>query len=207
MEEISSVINFEKGFFYTMRVLFISPGISVQKFIKGERNKIVKPIIFLIICSLLYTIAQQFWSFEAGLIQFNFENDEETPLMFKIYEWFSKNYGYANILMAIFIAFWINLFFKSFEYNYFETYVLLCFIMGNSILISTLFGVVEGVFNFPVLGIGILFSLIYSTWAIAQFFDRKNRMSYLKGFLGYIFGILSSLIFLFILGIGIEKLL
>jgi len=46
--------------------------------------------------------------------------------------------------------------------------------------------------------IGIILSLVYSTWAIGQFFDR-NKMSCFKGFLSYSFGVFSGLIILFIL--------
>ena len=207
VDEISSVLNFEKGLFYTIKELFIRPGVTVKKFIDGDRKRIVKPIIFLIVCSLIYTIAQQYLIFEAGLIQYSFEDENNAPLQFKIYEWFSSNYGYANVLMAIFIALWIKILFKKHNYNYFEIYVLLCFIMGNSILISTLWGIIDSIIDFPILQFGIIISLIYSTWAIGQFFDRKSKMSYLKGFLSYILGFLSSLIILFTIGLGIEKLL
>ena len=57
--EISSVLNFEKGLFYTIRELLIRPGETVREFIQKDRNRLVKPIIFIIICSFIYTIIQQ----------------------------------------------------------------------------------------------------------------------------------------------------
>ena len=206
-EEISNVLNFDKGIFYTIKELFIRPGDTVKKFVDGDRKRIVKPIIFLIICSLIYTIGQQFLSYEAGYIKYNIEDRDSTPIMVQLFEWFSKNYGYANIIMAVFIAMWIKLFFKKYNYNFYEIYILLCYIMGISVLIYTLLGILESIINFPVLQLGIFISLIYSTWAIGQFFDRKKKANYLKGFLSYLFGILTSLTILFAIGIGIDILL
>ena len=207
VDEISSVINFDKGLLYTIKELFIRPGETVKKFIQGDRKRIVKPIIFLIICSLIYTITQQFLSFEAGFINYNIQDRTDTPIMVKIFDWFSKNYGYANILMAIFITLWVKIFFKKHTYNYYEIYILLCFTMGISILFYALLGVIESIINFPVLQLGLIISLTYSTWAIGQFFDRKKKLNYLKAFLSYIFGIISCLIVFFSIGVGLDNLL
>lgn len=125
-EEISSVLNFDKGIFYTIKELSIRPGDTVKKFVDGDRKSIVKPIIFLIICSLIYTIGQQFLSYEAGYISYNIEDRDNTPIMVQLFEWFSKNYGYANIVKAVFIAMWIRIFFKKYNYNFYEIYILLC---------------------------------------------------------------------------------
>lgn len=206
-EEISSVLNFDKGIFYTIKELFIRPGDTVKNFVDGDRKRIVKPIIFLIICSLTYTIGQQFLSYEAGYIKYNIEDLDSTPIMVQLFEWFSKNYGYANIIMAVFIAMWIKIFFRKNNYNFYEIYILLCYIMGISVLIYTLLGIIESTIVFPILQLGIFISLIYSTWAIGQFFDGKKKINYLKGFLSYLFGIITSLIIFFGIGIGIDVLL
>ena len=119
IDEISSVITFDKGFFYTVKELFKRPGSTIREFILEDRKRLVKPIVFLIICSFFYTIAQQFLSFEADYIKLNID-DRNTSFIIKMYDWFSKNYGYANILMAILITLWINIFFKKYNYNYYE---------------------------------------------------------------------------------------
>ena len=206
LDEISSVLNFDKGIFYTIKELFIRPGSTVEKYINGDRKRIVKPIIFLIICSLFYTIGQQFLSYEAGYITLEFENSNDS-IMVKMLEWFSKNYGYANIIMAIFITFWIKIFFRKHNYNHFEIYILLCFLMGISILIFTLLGIIGSLIDYPVLQIGIFISLIYSTWAIGQFYGQKKKLNYIKAFLSYILGIMTSLIIFFAIGIGLDILL
>ncbi len=207
IEEISSILNFDKGIFYTIKQLVVRPGDTIKKFIDGDRKRIVKPIIFLIICSLIYTIGQQFLNYEAGYIKFNVEDRNHTPITVQLFEWFSKNYGYANIIMAVFIAMWVKIFFKKYNYNFYEIYILLCYIMGISGLIYTFLGIIEGISNFSILQLGIFFSLIYTTWVIGQFFDRKKKVNYVKGFISYVFGVITSLIIFFGIGIGIDVLL
>ena len=114
LKEISSVLNFDRGILYTIRELLLRPGKNIQTFVLEDRNRLVKPIIFIIITSLIYTLAQQFLHFEDGYVNAGgFEESATT----NIFGWIQKNYGYANIIMAIFIAGWIKVFFRKYEYN------------------------------------------------------------------------------------------
>ena len=206
VEEISSVLNFDKGFFYTVRELVLRPGDTAKSYIEGDRKKIVKPIFFLIICSLMYTIGKGFFSYDTGIIQYGISEGEEIPIIFKIFDWFSQNYGYANILMATFIAMWIKFFFRKYNYNYYEIYILLCFVMGVSVLVYTLLGIIESLIGFQVLNFGVFVALIYSSWAIGQFFDRKKKFNYLKSLLSYLLGFLTSFIIVVVIGNGLDNL-
>ncbi len=64
ISEIGSVLNFDKGILFSIKELLIRPGQNVRNFIHKDRNRLVKPIFFIIICSLIYTIVQQFLHFE-----------------------------------------------------------------------------------------------------------------------------------------------
>lgn len=207
IEEIGVILNLDKGIFYTIKELFVRPGSTIRNFINGDRKRIVKPIIFLIICSLIYTIGQQFLSYEASYFKFNIEGQASRPIMLQLFEWLSKNFGYANIIIAVFIAIWIRIFFRRYNYNFYEVYTLLCYIIGISALIHTLLGIIGIIIGFSILQLGILISLIYSTWAIGQFFDRKKKISYLKGFLSYLLGIITSCFIFLEIARGIEILL
>lgn len=207
IDEISSVLNFDKGLFYTIRELLIRPGDTVKNFIDGDRGRIVKPIIFLIICSLIYTVGQQFFNYKTEFITLDVPEGGNKPIVVVLYDWFSQNFGYANILMSIFIAIWIKIFFRKYNYNFYEIYILLCFTMGVTVLMYTLLGIIESIIKLPVLDIGKLIVFIYSSWAIGQFFDRKKKMSYLKGFFSYVLGLLTSLMILSVVGSGLQILL
>jgi hypothetical protein len=201
-KEITSVLNFDKGILFTIKELLIRPGQNVKSFIHEDRNRLVKPLIFIIICSLIYTVAQQLLHFEEGYV--NNGGLEESSAVLIIAEWIQANYGYANIIMAIFIAMWIKLFFRKYNYNFFEILILLCFVMGVGMLIYTIFGIAESATKIRVLHFGGFFLLAYSSWAIGRFFDKTKKVNYLKGFLSYLLGSITFWIVATILGVGID---
>ena len=180
LSEIGSVLNFDKGIFYTIKELFVRPGENVREFIHNDRNRLVKPIIFIIVCSLIYTIAQQLLKFEDGYANADGFGDSAVS---NIFEWIQKNYGYTNILMSIFITGWIKLFFKKYKYNFFEIIILLCFVMGIGMLIYTAFGILESITKMKILQIGGIIGIVYTSWAIGTFFDKSKKLNYLKGVL------------------------
>jgi hypothetical protein len=122
-----------------------------------------------------------------------------------LFAWVQQNYGYANILMAVFVALWIKLFFRKYQYNFFEILILLCFVMGMGMLIFTLFGVVEGLTKQSMLGLGGIFGFGYICFAIGNFFDKKRIMSYVKGLFAYLLGSITFFLLLIILGLVIDQ--
>ncbi|NQX97756.1 MAG: DUF3667 domain-containing protein [Flavobacteriales bacterium] len=201
ISEIGSVLNLDKGILFTIKELLIRPGKNVRDFIDTDRNRLVKPIFFLIICSLIYTIAQQLLHFEDEYV--NASGFGESTIT-EIFEWIQKNYGYANILMALFIAAWVKVLFRKYNYNFFEILILLCFLMSIGMLIYTVFGVVESLTNLSVLNFGGLVGFTYLSWAIGRFFDKTKKMNYLKGLISYVLGMLSFTISALVFGAVID---
>lgn len=203
LSEIGSVLNFKKGILFTIKELLISPGKNIQQFILEDRNRLVKPIIFIIVCSLIYTFAQQLLRFEDGYVNYQGPSDSVTVIFFT---WIQNNYGYANILMAFFIAMWIKILFRKYDYNFFETLILLCFIIGIAMLIYTVFGLLESFSGLKVLHIGGVLGFIYCSWAIGQFFDKSKKSSYLKGFFSYLLGSFTFFSLVVVVGAIIDSI-
>ena len=59
IHEIEHVLHFDRGILFTIKELFIKPGESVRNFILENRFRLVKPIVFIIVTSLIYTIINQ----------------------------------------------------------------------------------------------------------------------------------------------------
>ncbi|MGB0391859.1 MAG: DUF3667 domain-containing protein [Salibacteraceae bacterium] len=197
VNEIGSVLNFDKGILFTIRELIVRPGKTTRQFIEEDRNRLVKPIVFIIICSLIYSIAQQIFHFEDGYVGYSFE--KETAIA-SIFNWVSKNYGYSNILMGVFIAFWIKLFFKKYNYNFYEILILLCFIMGIGMLLFAFFGIADSLIDLKIIDKGYLLGVVYMVWAIAQFFDAKKFVNYPKSIFSYFLGMLTFTLGIYVLG-------
>ena len=201
LQEISSVLSFEKGFLLTIRELLTNPGRSVQEFMREDRNRLVKPIVFLIVTSLIYTIFNNIFSFEDSYVKFSDDKESATR---QLSQWIQGNYGYANIIMAIFIAGGIKLFFRKHEVNIFEILVLLCFVMG--MLIYALFGLVQSFMDVKLMQVAGIIGFIYLTCAIGQFYGKEKIINYVKAFFAYILGMLTFSIAVLLIGTIIDLL-
>jgi hypothetical protein len=201
LHEVEHVLHFEKGIFYTIKELLIRPGLTVRKFIVENRNRLVKPIIFIIITSLIYTIINHFFKIEEGYVAYNATKKTSTTIIF---DWVKNHYGYSNIIMGIFIALWLKLFFKKYHYNFFEILILLCFIMGMGMLLFAIFALIQGLTKVPMMQIAGILGMGYCWWAIGQFFDPRKVWSYLKALAGYILGMISFTLSIMLLGTLID---
>ncbi|RDI12121.1 DUF3667 domain-containing protein [Flavobacterium sp. AG291] len=199
LHEIQHVLHFEKGIGYTARELLLRPGITVRRFLTEDRSRLIKPIIFIIVTSLVYSVVSHF-----------FHTEIEMPVLynsavFKILQWLQGHYGYASIIMGMFIAFFLKLFFRKLSYNLFEILVLLCFVMGIGMLISALFALMEGLTHIELSNTGYLINFLYSIWAITMFFKGKV-VHFFKVFVAYITGVLVFAILAILLGVLIDYL-
>lgn len=202
--EISSVLSFEKGFLYTIKELAYNPGKCIKEFLNEDRNRLVKPIVFLIFTSLIYSVLNNFLLFEDGYVEFSGGNDSA---IFTIFEWIQGNYGYTNIIMAIFIGFWIKLFFRKYKFNIFEILILLCFVMGFGMLIFSIFGIIQAFTSNNIMQIAGVVGVLYTTWAVGQFYGKRRVFNYVKAFFAYVLGMLTFAISAISIGMAIDLLM
>ncbi len=203
LHEIWHILHFDKGIFFTIKELLTRPGQNVKEFIAANRSRLVKPIIFIIITSLIYTLTSNFFHIEKGYV--NFDGAKQSAIGI-IFSWIQHHYGYANIIMGMYIAFWAKLFFRKYDYNFFEILILLCFIMGIGMLLFSVFALIEGLTKVSLMNISGALAMLYSTWAIGQFFDQKKVASYFKALVSYILGMIVFSLSLVLLGLLIDFL-
>lgn len=189
LHEIVHVLHLEKGIFFTIKELILRPGGTVRNFISTDRSRLVKPVIFIIITSVIYSICSHLAPHS---------EEHYTPLEKSILsdlkvvsDWIQHHYGYANIIMGIFITLWLKLFFRNYTFNFFEILVLLCFVMGIGMLLLSLSSIVEALSGLHLSLITQILSVIYCSWAIGQFFDKPRFGSYMKALAAYLTGMIS----------------
>jgi len=199
--ELQHLLYFERGFLYTLKELLIRPGQNVREYLLENRNRLVKPIVFIIVTSLIYSLCNHYFHFEDGYVQ---HVDREQSTFSKIFKWVRDNYGYANIIMGIFIALWTKLFFKKEEFNIFEILILICFIMGIGMLIYSVFGIIQSFVSIDLMQIAGVLGITYMTWAIGQFYNKRKVINYVKAFFSYILGMLTFTLAIAIIAIIID---
>lgn len=205
LSEVASVLNFQKGILFTIRELLLKPGKNIKAFLHEDRNRLIKPISFVLLTSVIYTIAQYWLKFEDGYINYN-NLDWGSSAVNVIMQWISNNYGVSNIIMASIIALWVKLFFRKYKYNYFEILILLFFVMGVEMLMFTVFGIAEGILEMKVLNNASPIAIIYFCWAIGDFFERKKIFNYVKALFSYLLGLISFIVSAIGLGMLIDFL-
>ncbi len=190
--ELLHLFHFEKGFFYTVKEMLIRPGESAKEFISEDRSKLMKPVAFLILTALIFTLTAYLTHAD------QFINDQSKSVYIKISKvsaaimsWMLAHHGYGNIISGFFTALSCKLLYRKYQYNFFEIIILLCFIIGLNTLLLSLVNLLFGIFNTQWMNftVGIV-SFIYSTWAIRQFyFDGTKKIStYLKALFAFVFG-------------------
>jgi hypothetical protein len=198
VHEIQHVLHFEKGIFYTVKELLFKPGTSIRDFITADRSRLVKPVLFLVLTSLIYTTIEHLFHIERGYISYSGPQNSAFGL---ISDWIQRHYGYANIIMGVFIAFWLKLIFRGHGYNFFEMLILLCFVMGVGMLMLSVFAIFEGITGLQSMLISGVVVVVYCSWAIGDFFDRKRITSYFKALTSYMLGAMGFSIAVIILDV------
>jgi hypothetical protein len=107
-------------------------------------------------------------------------------------------------LTGISIAIWLKVFFKKYGYNFFELLIMLCFVLGISMLIFAFFAIVEGVLHTKLLNIAGMIGMIYLIWATGNFFEKKKIGNYFKALICYLLGMITFFILTFAIGITID---
>jgi len=150
---------------------------------------------------LVYSLCNHYFHFDDNYVNYSGEKGSATTELFK---WVQEDYGNSNMVMAIFIALWTKLFFRKYNFNFFEILILLCFIMGIAMLIYSILGTVQGITHLKTMQFAGIGGFAYTTFAIGQFYDKRKIASYVKAFLAYILGMVTFVLILMIVGALID---
>jgi hypothetical protein len=213
LHELQHLLHLEKGFLYTVKELFVRPGNTIREYMYGDRGRHMKPVPFLVFTSLLYTLIAHYFHIEEEVIR-NYAPTGQNPLpqaalkpstVFVIIQWMQEHYGYTNMIAGGVIALWLKWFFRRYDYNIFEINMLLCFVIGEGMLLAAAgaltAGLVHSVFLYKIVTAG---SLVYISWAIGQFFHPQKPASYIKAFLAYVLGLISFGVLGALTGVAID---
>ena len=201
MHEIEHVLHFERGILHTVKELFTNPGKNIRKYLTESRTRLVKPVIFIFLTSLLYTLINNFFHIEDAYVNNNvFDNS----VIIKIINWIQSHYGYANLLTGIFIAMWLKILFKKYDYNFYELLIMLCFVMGISMIIFSVFALIEGLVHFKLLGFASIISFLYLILSIVSFFNDKKIGNYFKAIIAFLFGSITFYIIIIAIGATLD---
>lgn len=202
INEVSeSVFQINKGFFYTLRELFVRPGNSLKEFLNGKRKNHFKPIAYVLTLSTVYFLISQAtnqntWMDEAISGWINGVNmDSSGSEIPKIAIWFSKNYAYSTLLLLPVFSMASYLSFFKFGKNYLEHIVVNSYTTGQQAIFYSLFAIGETVVESKVIEVfPLLVAISYTFWVFWQFFSEGNRtMNILRSIMTYVLYLIFSI--------------
>jgi hypothetical protein len=166
-------LHVHHGFFFTIKELFIRPGVSIRGYISGKRVTYFNPFTYLVLLSLL----AGFGFSHSGMLEHardNFIVSGET-LQFS-----RKHFSYRLLLSipAFTLLTWIL--FKSFKYNFSEHFIINTFLISQTTLIYCLWLLVLYILNPDKQSFQILFScahisaIIYLIIAMFRLFNSET---------------------------------
>ncbi len=113
-----SILHIDKGFWYTFKSLFSSPGKALAQYLAGQRIRHFRPFAYLLILSAVYVFLNPFIERLAGYIAGHqiYSNWAERPF-------FEHYISLLLILLVPFLSLVTWVVFKKAAYNYWEHFL------------------------------------------------------------------------------------
>jgi len=144
-----NVFQINHGFLYTVKVLLLSPGKSLNNFFEGQRNRFYKPFAFLLISSTIFLLSTKLIGndtfvddFVIGLRNGASDNLNKT-VNFEILDFLTNNQTYIFLSLVPLFALASFITFRRNKYNFSEHLILNLYITGEQLLIYTLFSFIQ----------------------------------------------------------------
>lgn len=230
LQEIpNSILQVDRGFFYTIKELFTRPGHSIREYLDGKRVKHYKPISLVLLLSAIYVFSSLLidkntfmGDVVSGFTQAlkdtveggksSFLEAESAPSIISFLDSVKNNYTYVTLLLLPFVALTTYISFLGKGYNYFEHLIINLYVEGQKLIIylfCTPFLYLvsnEDVEYYLEIGLVIIPTAI-AAWTFVQLFNKnKGITTILRLILSYvIYYMLFN--FLMVLGVFIIVLL
>lgn len=127
------LLNIEKGFFGTMKSLFLRPGISIREYLKGKRKLLINPFVYVLVMCGVYIVLSSMFAQNPTLEVT--ENQELTKDIFKLSAYIQKEY-YKIIIIVMILPMTIgtSIAYLRSNYNFAENLVLNAYLIGQLVI-------------------------------------------------------------------------
>ena len=207
-EDVLDVFNLRKGIFYTLAQLLVAPGRTIQRYLQGERKKIMNSFRLLVLLSALYSLV----IIKTGIVDINksikfdlgheIEEQERVKTEAEFREGISKYYNdFSSILTFLLVPLvgWSTyLFFKKSGLNFAEHITAQAFLSSLGFGISIAFAPL-GLYAYRLYAfIMLVFAFVYQIRYCYSISPYGKFTTFTRSILSYL---LAMFIFTFVIGI------
>lgn len=208
------LIHVDRGFFYTLKELFIRPGNAIREYIEGKRVEHFKPLAFLLITTTVYAflshILEDRTFIESAMMGFkSVPDNKNSTTPYVVIDWIIAHYAYTNLLIIPVSSLASYLAFIKSRYNYFQHLVLNSFQSGQIAVFHIIYLFFTYLVNknnssYTLDYIEIAIGFMLTCWTYYQFFDTLSGVQkILLTIVNYIlFNIFTMAFFIILLSIS-----
>lgn len=163
------------GLIYTIKELFVRPGVTLRGYISGRRVDYFNPFTFLVLISIAGGFVYK-WSGVPDHLNENFLASGETV------RFTGKYFSYRMLLTIPAYAIMCSIIYKSFKYNIAEHLIVNTFLISQSMVLMIFWMMISILLKPGNLGFEILFISAFSSFILYQvvvFFRIFNTGKYL----------------------------
>jgi hypothetical protein len=183
IEIFHSIFHTGNGLFHTLKTLTLTPEKVVEGYIEGQRKTFFSPVKLILISGVIYAIVSLY-------VNKNL-NDTESDTI----DYYFEHYKYLVIFGPIALATLFNwLLYKKKHFNIGEHFIVSIYVQSIIYLSSSLFMLINNIFDLKLILISVLFSLLYYIYSMTRIYKKNNP------FIGIVFNfviyILITLLFM-----------
>ena len=206
LNEVSDTfLQVNHGLFFTIKELYLRPGISIRDYLEGKRKNHFRPIGYVLLLSTIYALIANLISETTFLgeivlgIAEGGTNQETDALFNSVLHWIANNHAYSTVLFLPFFSLASFIAFKKYPYNFFEHFVINAYLSGQQAIIYSLFVLIQYLGNieyyyFQLIPLSL--SIGFAFWTLIQLYSSAGKVQ-------SIFRVLLTYFLYFIIVIGI----
>lgn len=203
--DLLDALNLERGFFFTSKMLFISPGKVINDYLGGKTKSYINPLKYLLIIGSIYAFLILWLKiFDVGMESIAVQGNSEKVAIIQN-QWlgfYKKIINLIPILLIPFISIATKWFYKSKGLFYGEHLIVNSFIFLQIFLITILLTPLVLIFPstinfFP--GITLVILIVYFCYSLNSTFRGAPFRSVLIAFLSLLIGYLLFMLFVIVL--------
>jgi hypothetical protein len=172
-EFIHGFFHFDKGFFLTLKELFMHPHVMLSHYMEGKRVKYFNPFTYLVLISLIGGYVHHYAIGDHHLHD-NFVNSED------VVHFTSQHFNIRLLVTLPIYAFFSYVIYRNKQYNFAEFLIIWTYVVAQSVIIMILFMtfiffVPLTVVQFNIVIWSAMFSYsIYQIWTMVNLMDKQH---------------------------------
>jgi hypothetical protein len=170
-----SILHVDKGLLYTLKELFVRPGITIRGFLEGKRVNHFRPVALIMILAAVYSLGFQWMARDVAERFLAAPGQTMDSAVFM--ETFMSYYAFFELCTVPFYALWTWLLMRKYGHNYTEHLIINSFLGGQRIAINVLTLPLNLLGTWAALAasmVAYVAYLIYFVFGFAQLYEQRD---------------------------------